>query len=262
MEQEMDFFEKEPFFTSLGDKNLRALLEKLPFPLFVVVPEEKILYLNAIAEKIYQCNFSFVINQPLSKVLFLIDPTIISKALTNVFRGRKIIIEEWEEEQYCEGRIFWRQGHFIPLFNQHGKAEYGVVFIIDITERMRTEKRLKKGLEEFQLFFEKYPDPILILKEDQIRGANNAWEKMMGGKKEEFFGKSIWEISPESQEGDIPSRKMSEEKISSALAGSSQLFTWHFLAKNGSLIKTEVNLTAISSPETPSLIQAIVRRNI
>ena len=64
MEQEMDFFEKEPFFTSLGDKNLRALLEKLPFPLFVVGPEEKILYLNAIAEKIYQCRFSAVINQP------------------------------------------------------------------------------------------------------------------------------------------------------------------------------------------------------
>ena len=100
MEQEMDFTEKELFFASLGDKNLRVLLEKLPFPLFVVGPEEKILYLNAIAEKIYQCRFSAVINQQLSKVLFLIDPMIISKALSNIFRGRKIIIEEWEEEQY------------------------------------------------------------------------------------------------------------------------------------------------------------------
>jgi PAS domain S-box-containing protein len=262
MEQEMDFFEKEPFFTSLGDKTLWTLLEKLPFPLFVVGPEEKILYLNAIAEKIYQCKFSAVINQPLSKVLFLIDPMIISKALAGIFRGGKIIIEEWEEEQYCEGRILWRQGYFIPLFNQHGTVEKGVVFIIDITERMRTEKILRKGLEEFQLFFEKSPDPILILKADQIRGANNAWEKMMGEGKEEFFGKSLWEISPESQEGDIPSRKMSEEKISAALAGSSQLFTWNFLAKNGSLIKTEVNLTAISSPEMPSLLQAVVRKSI
>jgi len=84
----------------------------------------------------------------------------------------------------------------------------------------------------------------------------------MGETKEEFFGKSIWEISPEFQEGGSPSRKIAEEKISAALAGSSQLFTWHFLAKNGSLIKTEVNLTAISSPEMPSLIQAIVRKNI
>jgi len=41
MEQEMDFFEKEPFFTSLGNKNFRALLENLPFPLFVVGPVEK-----------------------------------------------------------------------------------------------------------------------------------------------------------------------------------------------------------------------------
>ncbi|HRR05554.1 MAG TPA: PAS domain S-box protein [Candidatus Woesebacteria bacterium] len=262
MEQEINFLEKEPFFTSLGDKNLRALLEKLPFPLFVVDPEEKILYLNAIAEKIYQCRFSTVINQQLSRVLFLIDPTITAKALANIFRGRKIIIEEWEEEQYCEGRILWRQGYFFPLFNQHGKVDYGVVAIIDITEWMRTEKALRKGLEEFRLFFEKSPDPILILKTDQIRGANNAWGEMMGGKKEEFFGKSIWEISPESQEGGIPSRKMSEEKISAALTGSPQLFTWHFLAKNGSLIKTEVNLAAISSPEMPLLLQAIVRKSI
>jgi hypothetical protein len=32
---------------------------------------------------------------------------------------------------------------------------------------MRTEKRLKKDLEEFQLVLEKSPDPILILKADQ-----------------------------------------------------------------------------------------------
>jgi len=37
--------------------------------------------------------------------------------------------------------------------------------------------------------------------------------------KEEFFGKSIWEISPESQEGDIFSRKMSEEKNISTISG-------------------------------------------
>ncbi len=158
-----------------------------------LVLRKKFFTCNAIAEKIYQCSFSAVINQPLSKILFLIDPTIISKALTNIFRGRKIIIEEWEEEQYCEGRIFWRQGHFIPLVNQHGKV---VVFIIDITERMRTEKKLKKSLEEFQLFFEKSPDPILILKADRIRGANNAWEKMMGGEREEFFWQKHLENLP------------------------------------------------------------------
>jgi hypothetical protein len=52
---------------------------------------------------------------------------------------------------------------------------------------------------------------------------------------------------------------MSEEKISAASAGSSQLLTCHFLAKNGSLIKTKVNLTAIYYQGMPSLIQEIVR---
>lgn len=261
MEQELDFLEKGNFFILLGEKNLRVLIEKLPFPLFVVGPEEKVLYLNAVAEIMYQCRFSIVMNQPLSKVLFLTNPKIISKALSDVFQGRKIITEEWEEEQYSEGRIFWRQGYFVPLFNQQGTVDYGVVFIIDITERMRTEKKLRRGLEEFQLLFEKSPDPILILKADQIVGANVAWEKMMGGDKEEFLGRSIWDISPEFQEGGISSRKLAEKKISEALAGDPQLFTWHYHTKNGSIIKTEVNLTAISSPGLPSLIQAVVRKN-
>ena len=262
MEKELDFFEKEKFFTSFGDQNLKTVIEKLPFALFVVGPEEKVLYLNAAAERIYQCKFSTVLHQQLSKVLFLNNPKIISEALADIFHGRKKIMVEWDEEQYYEGRIFWRQGHLFPVLNQQGTVEYGIVLILDVTEQMRTEKRLKKSLEEFQLLFEKSPDPILVLRGDQIIGANAAWGKMMGGAKEDFLGKSIGDISPETQGKGVFSKKLAEEKIYDTLAGKPQLFKWKYLTKQGEIIKTEVNFTSLSSPEIPSLIQAIVRKNI
>ena len=111
------------------------------------------------------------------------------------------------------GRFFWRQGYFVPLFNQQGTVDYGIVFIIDITEQMRTEKKMRRGLEKFQLLFEKSPGPILVLKVDYIVAANVAWKKMIGGDKKEFLGKSIWEISPELQEGGIFSGKLAEKNI-------------------------------------------------
>jgi PAS domain S-box-containing protein len=253
-----DHPEKKDFFSLRDEKILQNLIEKLPFPLFIVNSEEKVLYLNRAAEIIYQCQLSTVINRPLSQVLFLIEPKIISNALKEIFKGRRLLIEEWKEEQYYEGRIFWRQGYFFPLIGPEDKVSSGVVVIIDITERIRKEKSLRKSLEEFRLFFENSPEPIFILKADQIVGCNLASEKMLGRGREEFLGKNFWEISSEFQEGGASSKKLAQEKISEALTGNYQLFQWSYQSKDRKIIKTETKLIPLSSHED-LLLQVVIR---
>lgn len=134
--------------------------------------------------------------------------------------------------------------------------------IIDITERVRSEKKLMKSQEQYRLLFEKAPDAILIMKDDQIIGANPACERIMGYKKEELNGKRIWEVSPEFQAQGISSRDVAEDKINKALTGELQFFKWQYLSKRGRIISTQVSLAAMvipGMPHTASLIQAIVR---
>ncbi|MCX8012347.1 MAG: PAS domain S-box protein [Desulfobacterota bacterium] len=257
MKQIRESSEKDELFNYIGEKNLQNLIEKLPFPLFIVNSEEKVLYLNEAAEKIYQCDHSTSISRPLAQILFLIETEIISNALREIFKGQKLLIEEWKEEQYYEGRIFWRQGYFFPLVNPEGKVNYVVVIILDITERIRTEKSLRKSLDEFRRFFENSFSPIFILKADQLVGCNLAGEKMLGKPREEFLEKNLWEICPEFQEDNIPSEKLAQEKVRAALNGSTQSFKWNYKGKNGKVIKTETKLTPLTSSENLLLLAVV-----
>lgn len=247
---------------TFGSQNLQTLLEKLPFAIIVMDAEERVLYLNAAAERLYQCRFATVVNKPVSSLMFLSKPQMISEAVERAFKNNIMVNLEWDEEQYYEGRVFWRQGTILPLPDQNGKVESAVMTILDVTETVRSQNKLLKSLEHYQALFEYAPDAILILKETQIIGANPAGEKLTGYKKEELNGKYLWELSPELHAPSIASKNIAEEKVSNALRGDSQLFAWKCLTKAGKLLATEVNLALMSSPHVPQsipLLQAVIR---
>jgi len=262
MNQQSGIGEKEAFFTRFGERNLMTLLEKFLIPIIVVDAKEGILYINGAGEKMYQCRFLSVVNKPLSQILFISDPEIIAEAIKTVFRGKVVWDLQWEEEQYYEGRIFWRQAHMLPLFDSGGIVKYAVIMIHDITGQKRSEKQLLKSQEHYRLIFEGAPDGIFILQGHVIIGANRAGERILGYTKGGLCGKRIEEISPGFQAPGISSKERAEDTVKRALAGEPQRYQWQWLTKTGEVISTHMSLAAlVTTRRSPKawLLQAHLR---
>jgi len=247
MKQHKGIEAKEAFFTGFGAYNLRILVETFLIPIIVVDVKGRVVYINAAGEKLYQCHF--VPSEPtlLSKLLFISDPKVMAEALTTVFGGKVVWDLRWEEEQYYEGRIFWRQAHMLPLFTPQGIVEYAVIMIQDITGQVRSEKQLMISQEHYRLIFESAPDGILILQGEVVIGANRACERILGYRKEEICGKGVEELSPEFQSPGVPSKDMAEDIIKKALSGEAQFYQWQWLTKKGKVISTNLSLAALGS---------------
>lgn len=255
--------EKELVLAGFGMATVHTLFERLPFAVSVLDAEGKVLYLNAWGEKLYNRSLATIVNKPVVEMMFLPNPDEILDAVAQVFRLHKVVNLEWEEELFYEGRLFRRQGVIFPLPSPDGTVEHAGMTILDITERVRAEKRLLKSLEQYRMFFEHSPDAILVLNREEIVGMNSKGEVLLGCAKEALNGTPLWKISPTLQANGSASLAQAEERIGMALHGESQLFPWQFLGPDGATIKTEIHLASIptAGPTTSSgLLQAVVRK--
>lgn len=264
MVKPIDLTPKEPFFTEFGFEKTQLLLEKVPFVVIVLDAEEKIQYLNATGEQVYQCLIEDALGRTLPSLLFVSDMEPIEAALRTAFQEGKVVYNlRWNEEQYYDGRLFWKEATFHPVQDDAGAVQHVVVTINDITGHVREQKRLQRGQEQYRMMFECAPEGIVILERYYIRGANTAWEQMTGYKQEEVIGKRIDEVSPTHQPSGEESDEMLETLIDKALEGDRQSFEWQWKNKSGEIINSHVTLgdmNNFSNPEQISLVQAIVRQ--
>jgi PAS domain S-box-containing protein len=255
--------EKQSFFMDFGFENLKTLVEKLPLASIVIDAQRRVLYINAACERLYGFRFSEVVQKPVNNMLFLSDPTIIQEAVSTALGGKVVFELEWNEEQYYEGRVFWRQGSIVPLTAGNGEVKYAVITIADVTERVRSHNKVLRSAQDYRMLFESAPDAILIMRETKIIGTNQAAGRVLEYAREELSGKHLWEVSPGLQYQSVPSRDSAEDKISKAMAGAPQCFDWQFLTKTGKIVQTEVNLASMDTHDIPhhvSVSQAIVRK--
>ncbi|MBN2466830.1 MAG: PAS domain S-box protein [Deltaproteobacteria bacterium] len=266
MNQHLALPTKEPFFTDFGFENMKILLERLPFVIVVVDRNERVRYINALGERMYQCRHSDIVSKPISNLLFLPDPKIISAGITRAFTVGKVVILEWEEEQYYEGRVFHRQGTVVPLLDGEEIISYAVVAIFDTTERVRTERRLNTSLEHYRMVFETSPDAVIIMKENQqIIGVNQACEALTGYKREELSGRYFWEISRQFQSPGVSSKDAADKIFTLSSKKNFVRTEWHLLSKNGTGINIELSLSPLEpqpSARTTAnrLLQASLRK--
>lgn len=256
--------EKELFLTDFGMARVHTLFEKLPFALFVLDAEGRVLYLNSWGEKLYNRPLATIVHQPVVEMMFLPNPDMISDAVSQVFHLRKVVNLEWEEELYYEGRLFRRQGTIFPLPSPDGTLQHAGMTIIDLTERVRVERQLLKSLEQYRMFYEHSPDAILVLDQEEIVGMNSQGQALFGCTKEPLSRTPLWKVSPAVQASGKASRALAEELIEKALAGLPQRFVWQVLGPDGTTIDTEIHLAPLpttgSPPAFSGLLQAVVRR--
>lgn len=264
MNERADPSEKETILSGFGIAKVHTLFEKLPFGLAVLDVEGRVLYLNAWGEKLYNRPLRTILRQPVVDMMFLPNPDTIIDAIAQVFRLRKVVNLEWEEELYYEGRLFRRQATIFPLLSPDGTVEQAGMTINDVTEQVRAERKLRKSLEQYRMFFEHSPDAILVLNQEEIVGMNSQGQALFGCTTKPLSGTPLWKMSPALQANGRSSRAVAEELIEKALAGEPQRFAWRVLGSGGTTIETEIHLASLpnagGSPSGSALLQAVVRR--
>ena len=147
----------------------------------------------------------------------------------------------------------------MPLRDESGDivGTFGVAR--EITRQKLAEIRLRDSEARFRLLVEHAPDAIVLLDVDAGRfaDANRHAEELFKLSRDEIIRCHPVELSPPIQPGGIPSTKLAEEMIASALAGERMVFDWVHRDATGKDIPCEVRLVPLPAGER-KLLQASI----
>jgi len=97
-----------------------------------------------------------------------------------------------------------------PLPNPTGFIEKAAEVIIDITERIESEQKLKESEEKYRKFVEQSKDGVVLVDENAtIIEWNKGQEKISGLKKKAVLGKRIWDVQYQA----FPDELKSQERL-------------------------------------------------
>lgn len=146
----------------------------------------------------------------------------------------------------------------VPTFNEDRSRKGLVVVGRDITTRIEIEKELKESEIKYRALFEYANDAILILEGNYIIDCNKTAEEMFRYSKENIFGKTPFDISPEYQKENIKSVQKAEKIFHDTIIEGTQVFEWLHRRSDGEVFESEVSLNTIII-SNKKMMQAIIR---
>lgn len=139
----------------------------------------------------------------------------------------------------------------VPLFNEDGSRQGLVIIGRDITERKNVETLLEESRQQYRSLFEYSLDIVSMLDlNGTITNLNPQFQKITGFSKEEFIGRNLADLLPDSQ------RQMILEKVASVVENHRpQMFEFELLHKNGKpLIFQSTSLPIIVNDKIAGII--------
>ena len=120
----------------------------------------------------------------------------------------------------------------VPLFNDDGSRQGLVIMGRDITERKHVETLLEESRQQYRSLFEYSPDIVSMLDlNGTITNLNPQFEKITGFSRDEFIGKNLADLIPDSH------RQIVLDKVSSVVENQCpQMFELELLHKSGKTI--------------------------
>ena len=216
--------------------------------------------------------------QMLGYSLSELEPTYIETWNNLTHPGDKIRSEK-ELQEYLEGktpiydtkvRMQHKEGHWVWVWDrgaifeedEDGNPTRMVGTHVDITEWMEAEQRLKRSEKKYRELFENSSDPSLLEKDGYIIDCNKALLDLLGyDEKNELIGKSILEISPETQSSGWESEKLFGEALSELTENRKKglKFEWEHLRKDGTVVPVETVLTNLTDNDGESMRYVVWR---
>ena len=106
-----------------------------------------------------------------------------------VLRGELSSYEHETLFVHKDGTEVWTSGVVSPVRDAEGDVDFGMITLLDITERKRAEQQLQGSETKFRSLFEQAPFAIAMMdSESGFFAGNAAWEAMFGYSIEEMKG--------------------------------------------------------------------------
>ena len=146
-----------------------------------------------------------------------------------------------------------------PMFDENGDIAGLIGVVRDITERKKTEQKLKESEEKFRKLFEDANDAIFLLDDLKVVECNNKTKELFGCDEiSEVIGQYIWDLSPPKQPDGHNSKERAMELNKRIKDGTSLRFYWQHLKKDGTPFDAEVATSSLNV-DNKIMIQSIVR---
>ncbi|MGB9979824.1 PAS domain-containing protein, partial [Methanobacterium sp.] len=181
-----------------AEENLKfqAILSVINDAIIVGDKSYRITSWNARAEKLYRWKEEEVLGKPAKDIL--------RSEIMNI--GREKVYQKLENNepvftesiQYTkDNRKLWIQGYTIPLLDTRNNITSYVTINQDITERKKTEEKLRESEEKYRHLAKSIDESLLALDKDwNITYANDYISALVFKNTSEMIGQNFWELFP------------------------------------------------------------------
>jgi len=188
----------------------------------------------------------------------------IDKVIYQINMGFTKGIDELELNPYRiitkNGLIKWVKDITQVRRNLKGEALYYLGSLLDITEKIKIEEKLKQSEKKYEDLFNKTTDAILIIENGLFVNCNDAAVELLGYSNiSELLQKHPSKLSPETQPDGKLSTSKAEEMMNFAIKNGSHRFEWIHQKADGTNFPVEVLLTAINNNDGGLIIHTVWR---
>jgi len=133
-----------------------------------------------------------------------------------------------------------------------GAAAFLLVWRSGVSSWRSAQADLARAADEAtrEAVFEHSPDAGFVLEDGAFVAANRAAGQLFGCAPPRLVGAHPWDVSPETQDGGVPSPVAAWERLAAARAGEVFRFPWRHRRFDGAEFDAEVSLTVLPGPRS------------
>ena len=166
--------------------------------------------------------------------------------LTKLLEGNINSFSMEKKHAKGDGSLVWINLTVSIVRDYSVNQQYFIIVLEDISERKKNEIELKASEVTFRKLFEGSSDAVLIIEGNNIIDCNQATIELLGyHSKKDVIGKSLGDISPESQPDGNPSEERAVVETDVAQKNGKSKFEWWYQKNDGNVFPVEVMLTSI-----------------
>ena len=174
---------------------LQTITDNLPTMISYIGRDERYYFANKNYKKWFNLEPGDIIGKTVKEIIGEKAYNLIKQDVDQGFAGTHLSFERFMPYKFGEHRYV--QSHVIPDFNHEGEVVGLFIMVMDITERLNTERLLAESEERFRTIAEKTPVGIYITNRKGIfEYVNPALCEIYGYRKEQLEGKHFSIVIP------------------------------------------------------------------